>query len=116
MAYVKISDDTLWATHIEGDNALRDRIVNLRPGVVIDLEVDGIVGHWEKAKTGKDGRPTAAVKPIGPMRDIWKRFQARRGEVVVIRETRTADSYLKALNGTLLEWNSPEDEEAFSDL
>ena len=71
--------------------------------------------HW-KAKTGKDGRPTTAVKPVGPMREIWKRFQARRGEVVAIREARTADSYLKALSGTLSEWDSPEDNEAFRDL
>ena len=116
MAYVKISDDTLWAKHIEGDGALRNRIVNLPPGAIIDLEVDGIVGNWEKAKTGKDGRPTAAIKPVGPMREIWKRFQARRGEIVVVRETRTADNYLKALSETLTEWNSPEDEEAFRDL
>jgi hypothetical protein len=116
MGYIKICDDTLWAKHIEGDSALRDRIVNLPAGAVIDLEVDGIVGHWEKARDGRDGRPTAAVKPVGPMRDIWKRFQARRGEIVAIRETRTADNYLKALSATLSEWNSPEDEEAFRDL
>lgn len=116
MAYVKIRDDSVWASHIEGDNALRERILHLPAGASIDLEVDGIVGHWEKAKIGKDGRPTAAIKPVGPMRDVWKRFQKRRGETVVIRETRTADSYLKALSGTLSEWNSPEDEEAFRDL
>jgi len=116
MGYVKISDDILWTKNIEGDSALRDRIVALPAGAVIDLEIDGIVGPWEKARIGKDGRPTAAIKPVGPMREIWKRLQARRGEIVVVRETRTADSYLKALNGTLSEWNSPEDEEAFRDL
>lgn len=116
MAYVKIRDDSLWASHIEGDNVLRERILKLPAGASIDLEVDGIAGQWEKAKTGKDGRPTTAIKPVGPMREIWKRFQARRGEIVAIRETRTADSYLKALSGTLSEWNSPEDDEAFRDL
>jgi hypothetical protein len=50
------------------------------------------------------------------MKDIWKRFQARRGEIVTVRETRTADSYLAALQGTLSEWDSPEDNEAFRDL
>jgi hypothetical protein len=116
MGYVQIRDDTLWAKHIEGDSALRDRIMKLPPGTLIDLEIDGIVGHWEKAKTGKDGRPTAAIKPVGPMREIWKRFQARRGAIVPIRETLTADSYLKALSDTLPEWDSPEDDEAFRDL
>ena len=50
------------------------------------------------------------------MREIWKRFQARRGEIVKVRETRTADSYLKAIGETLNEWNSPADEEAFRGL
>jgi hypothetical protein len=113
---VKIRDDSLWASHIEGDSVLRERIANLPAGAIIDLEVDGIVGNWEKAKIGKDGRPTVAIKPVGPMREIWKRFQARRGEIVVIRETRTADSYLKAVSGTLSEWDSPDDDEAFRDL
>ena len=116
MGYVKITDDTLWTKHIEGDPALCDRIVRLPAGELIDLEVDGIVGQWEKARIGRDGRPTSAIKPVGPMRDIWKRFQARRGEIVVVRETRTADSYLKALTATLSEWNTPEDEEAFRGL
>lgn len=116
MGYIKIQDDLVWAKQIEGDTALRDRILGLPAGATIDLEIDGVVGHWEKAKTGKDGRPTAAIKPVGPMREIWKRYQARRGEIVQVRETRTADSYLKALSGTLSEWDSPEDDEAFRGL
>lgn len=116
MGYLKIGDDLLWAKHIEGDKELRERIINLPASSSIDLEVDGIVGQWEKAKTGKDGRATDAIKPIGPMRVIWKRFQARRGDIVKIRETRTADSYLKAISETLTEWNSAADEEAFRDL
>jgi hypothetical protein len=116
MGYVKIEDDLVWAKKIEGDTDLRDRINNLAAGATIDLEVDGVVGHWEKAKVGKDGRPTKAIKPVGPMREIWKRLQARRGDIVAIREARTADSYLKALGGTLSEWQSPEDDEAFRDL
>lgn len=116
MGYLKIRDDILWAKQIEGDRDLQERIANLPAGATIDLEVDGIVGHWEKAKDGKDGRPTIALKPVGPMREIWKRFQARRGDIVQVRETRTADSYLEALTGTLGEWDSPEDNEAFRDL
>ena len=116
MGYVKISDDCLWARHIEGDSALQDRIASLPAGAKIDLEIDGVAGQWVKAKTGKDGRPTAAIKPIGPMWEVWKRFQARRGERVRIRQTQTADSYLEALTGVLSEWDSPEDAEAFRDL
>jgi hypothetical protein len=67
-------------------------------------------------RNGKDGRSTTGIKPIGPMKEIWRRFQTRRGEVVEVREVRTADAYLAALTDTLSEWNSPEDEEAFRDL
>ena len=116
MAYVAIRDDTIWANHIEGGKALKDRIISLAPGEVIELEVDGIVGTWEKTRLGKDGRPQQSIKPIGNMKKIWKIFQSRRREVVAIREVRTADAYLEALSNTLSEWNSPEDEEAFRDL
>lgn len=116
MAFIAIRDDTIWVNHIEGGKALKDRIVSLAPGDEIELEVDHIVGSWEKTRVGKDGRQQQSIKPIGNMKKIWKRFQARRGEVVEIREVRTADAYLASLSNTLSEWNSPEDEEAFRDL
>src|ERR1700693_1717452 len=116
MAYAEIRDDTLWATHIGAGKILKDRIFSLAPGEVIELEVDGIVGSWEKTRIGKDGRAQQSIKPIGNMKKVWKRFQSRRGEVIEVREVRTADAYLAALSNTLSEWNSPEDEEAFRDL
>lgn len=116
MGYVTIRDDTLWANHIDGDAALKECIQSLKPGEVIELEVDGIVGSWEKTRVGRDGRAQQSIKPIGNMKLVWKRFQARRKEVVEIRKVQTADSYLAALSDTLSEWNSSTDEEAFRDL
>ena len=116
MAYVEISDDTIWAKQIEGGKALKERILALAPGEIIELEVDGIVGSWEKMRNGRDGRVTTGIKPIGPMKEIWQRLQARRGKVVEVRQVRTADAYLAALNETMTEWDLPEDEEAFRDL
>ena len=116
MGYVEITDDTIWAKQIEGAKALKDRILSLSPGDLIELEVDGVVGQWEKMRSGRDGRATKGIKPVGPMKEIWKRFQARRGQIVRVREVRTADAYLESLGETLSEWNSPEDEEAFRDL
>jgi hypothetical protein len=116
MAFVEIRDDTIWAKHVEGGKALRDRIISLAPGELIELEVDGIVGSWEKTRVGKDGRQQQSLKPIGHMKTVWKMWQSRRREVVEIREARTADAFLAALSNTLSEWNSPEDEEAFRDL
>jgi len=116
MGYVEITDDSIWAKQIEGAKALKERILSLSPGELIELEIDGIVGQWEKMRNGKDGRATKGIKPVGPMKEVWKRFQARRGELVQVREVRTADAYLQALTGTLSEWNTPEDEAAFRDL
>ncbi|MFZ2068678.1 MAG: hypothetical protein WAV27_22125 [Xanthobacteraceae bacterium] len=116
MAYVEISDDSIWASQIEGAKALKERILSLSPGDLIELEIDGIVGQWEKMRNGKDGRATKGIKPVGPMKEVWKRLQTRRGELVQVREVRTADAYLEALTETLSEWNSREDEEAFRDL
>src|ERR1700693_1857219 len=100
MAFLEIRDDTVWAQHIEGGRALKDRILSLVPGEVIKLEVDGIIGSWEKTRIGKDGRQKSAIKPIGKMKTIWKRFQSRRGDVVEVREVKTADAYLAALSDT----------------
>jgi hypothetical protein len=117
MPFVTIRDDSLWASHIEGGAGLQKRIHSLSAGELIELEVDGVVGTWEKTRVGKDGRAQQSIKPVGSMKQVWKRFQARRGEVVEIREVRTAASYLAAVGHTLAdEWNSPEDERAFRDL
>ena len=117
MGHIKISDSNIWAKHIEDDPSLKERILNLAPGAVIELEVGGVAGRWAKANTGKDGRSTDAIKPVGTMKEVWKNFfHTRHGAFVTIRQTQLADSYLAALRGTLSEWDSPEDEEAFRDL
>ena len=116
MSHVEIRDDAIWATQIEGGKALKQKILSLSEGEVIELEVDGIVGRWEKMRDGRDGRATNGIKPVGPMKEIWKRFQARRGDVVEVRQVQTADTFLAALSDTMSEWNSLEDEEAFRDL
>lgn len=116
MGKVKIADNSIWLKHIEQDVSLRERLSALKPGELVDLEVAGVVGRWEKMKTGKDGRPTEAIKPIESMKDVWTRMQRERGRVVEVRQVLSADSYLAALGATLDEWNSLEDEEAFRDL
>jgi len=116
MAHLRIRDDAIWAKHIEGDDRLRSAILAMGEGRTIDLEVDGIGGSWVKMRDGKDGRPTDGLRPVGPMRDVWKRMQARRGEVVEVNQLQRPRSYLASLRPLLSEWDSPEDEEAFRDL
>src|ERR1700761_5639967 len=108
MGHVEIRDDAIWVAQIEGNKILKQKILSLAEGEAVELEIDGIVGRWEKMRDGKDGRPTSGIKPIGPMKEVWKRFQSRRGDIVEIREVRTADAYLAALSDTMSEWNSPE--------
>jgi hypothetical protein len=116
MGKVAIRDNSIWLRHVEGDPALTARLAELLPGATIDLEVDGIVGRWERMKAGKDGRTTEGIKPIAEMRQVWAAMQRQRGRIVDIREVRMADSYLASLGPLLSEWESPEDEAAYRDL
>ncbi len=116
MATTKITDDAIWLKHIEGDPRLQDRIRTLKSGDMLDLEVDGIVGKWQRMKDGRDGRPTYGIKPVSAMKDVWARLRRQSGRIVELREVVAADSYLAALAPTLNEWDSPEDELAYRDL
>ena len=116
MGTVAIKDDSIWLKHIEGDAKLVSRLQRLSEDDVIDLEVNGIVGRWQRMRTGRDGRPTLGIRPIDTMRQVWSAMQAERGKIVDIREVRTADSYLAALTPLMSEWDSPEDNEAYRDL
>lgn len=116
MATVAVRDDAIWIKHIEGDPVLRARIGEMAAGDTIDLEVDGVVGRWERMRDGKDGRPTFGIKPVEAMRLVWADFRRSDRHTVHVREVRNADSYLKAVAATLSEWNSAEDEIAYRDL
>ncbi|MBI4920346.1 MAG: hypothetical protein HY834_01230 [Devosia nanyangense] len=116
MGKVRISDNSIWLKHIEADAPLRDRLTSLKAGDVVELEVAGIVGRWERMRDGSDGRPTEGIKPVEGMKRVWTQLQSERGRVVDVRQVQSADSYLAALGATLSEWDSPEDEAAYRDL
>ena len=117
MAKVRISDDAIWLKHIEGDPRLEDRIRSMSAGDLLDLEVNGIVGRWQRMRDGTDGRPTYGLRPIAEMRNVWARFRKEAtGRIVDVREVQTADTYLATLTPLLSEWDSPEDEAAYRDL
>jgi hypothetical protein len=116
MGKVRISDNSIWLKHIEDDRPLRERLARLKPGQIVDLEVAGVAGRWERMKDGADGRPTEGIKPIDKMKRVWTAMQRERGRVVEVRQVVPVDSYLAALVPTLSEWDSPEDEAAFRDL
>jgi len=88
MSLVEVRDYALWAKHIHGNDVLKERIIALPAGALIDLAVDGVRGKWKKMDDGADGRPTPGLKGIGNAQQHWHSLQDRRGELVTIREVR----------------------------
>lgn len=86
MSFVEIRDHVLWAKHIHGNDSLKDEITGLDAGELIELEVDGFRGMWEKMDDGADGRPTTGIKPLGNARKHWHELQHDRGSCVPISE------------------------------
>ena len=114
---VEIRDDVIWARHLKTSPKLYDEVVHLEDDAEIRLIVDGIVGKWAKMKSGKDGRPTMGIKPVGAMATVWKRMQERRGEKVSIDlPDNDDDAWLRLADTSFDEWYSAEDEEAYGDL
>src|SRR5687768_108990 len=117
MGYVRLTGDAIWARGIEGDRVLQEEILGLPAGELIELEIEGTLGSWEKMKDGRDGRRTPGIRPVGPMRSFWRSMQNRRGDLLRVRRIKRVDPYLAFLQSTLEEeWNSAEDDEAFRDL
>lgn len=114
---IEIRDDVIWAKQLRADAHLYDTIIRLEDDETIRLDVNGISGSWRKMKTGRDGRPTLGIKPVGAMADVWRRLQAKRGGYVNIGwPDDEGDEFLRLADKTFIEWYSAEDEEAFRDL
>jgi hypothetical protein len=115
MSTLTIKDNAIWIKHLP--EPLQERARQMQAGETVRLEIDGVVGVWQRMDDGQDGRPTFGLKPIDAMREVWLKWQARRGETVVIKPVgEDAVDYLKAVSETLSEWSSAEDELAYGDL
>ena len=86
LSIVEVRDHALWAKHIHGNERLRERIVGLSQGELIELVIDGWRGTWVKMDDGKDGRPTSGLKAVGTARQKWHGMNDQRGSVVSIEE------------------------------
>ena len=86
MSIVEIRDHSLWPQHIHGNDALKDQLLNLPEGGLVELEVDGFRGMWKKMDMGKDGRPVSGIKAIGKAKEHWHGLQDKRGDLVSIKE------------------------------
>ena len=116
MPNVEVTDVAIWFKHVHAQKLL-SRLNALDPEDEILLSIDHVVGRWQRMKTGKDGRPVQAIKPVGPMKVVWMEwFRTRKGEKVEMQEVQLADDLLAATAGLMSEWSSEEDETAFHDL
>lgn len=86
MSHVEVRDHALWAKHIYGNEPLKEKILNLSQGQLIELVVDGWRGQWVKMDDGKDGRATPGIKALGDARQHWHALNEHRGTVVQIKE------------------------------
>jgi len=84
MSLVEIRDHALWIKHIHKNEALKEILMNLPAGDLIELKVDGFQGTWKKMDDGEDGRPTAGIKGLGKARGYWHELQQKRGDLVPI--------------------------------
>ncbi len=113
---LEISDVVIWFKHLPAAD-LVSRLDGLEPEAEIVLQINEVVGSWRRMKTGKDGRLTRGIRPVGRMQPIWQGwYETRKGERVTVQEVTLADDYLSASTALFSEWSEPEDEAAFSDL
>ncbi len=85
MATAIVKDYVLWAKHIRGDPKLVHRVLAMQPGETIDLVVDGIAGTWVKMSDGRNGKPTAGLRPLDVMKNVWgSYFRDRKDQAVEI--------------------------------
>ena len=84
--FVEIRDHSIWLKHIYDAEDLQKYLLNLKEKSLIELEIDGVRGHWIKMSNGKDGRPTNGIKPIGKTKSDWSKIQSRRGDIVSIKK------------------------------
>lgn len=113
---IRIEDVAIWFKHVDSPQ-LVNRLKQMEAEQEITLETDGVVGRWQKMKTGKDGRATHGIRPVGSMKRVWSEwYKRRKGELIEVREVKMADDYLSASSAFFSEWSEDEDEEAFRDL
>jgi hypothetical protein len=117
MATLLCNDDAIWFKHIDADSNILALLSQLPAGTRIAMNIEGITGSWQRMADGKDGRPTLGLKPVGATVEAWKKVRAKRSkERLNFRIIAPGDTYLSAVEKTLSEWHSKEDEKAFRDL
>lgn len=84
MAHTTVRDVVIWTKHVHGGDVAQ-RLSALPGDAEVALIVDGVRGRWCKMRDGKDGRPTAGLRPVGRAQTFWQSlFESRKGDSVSI--------------------------------
>lgn len=91
MGLVRVEDVVLWITHIERDERLQQKLLDLPANATVALNVGGRRGLWQKMKDATaGGRPTSGLKPQGDIKTFWSdlytRYKREGGIVVSIED------------------------------
>src|ERR1700704_3690014 len=66
-------------------------------GDVVHLRVGGQSGAWRKMDDGKDGRPTAGIRPVGQAQQHWRQlYKLDRGKAVELECIRGVGGFSEA--------------------
>jgi len=91
LAHTVVRDVVIWTKHVHGGDTAQ-RLSGLPGDAEVTLIVDGVRGRWCKMRDGKDGRPTAGLRPVGRAQSFWQTlFESRRGESVSIELESSAE-------------------------
>jgi hypothetical protein len=79
-ARVQIRDDSLWISHVEGNDALRNQLAAVPPQARVTLRVGGRPQVFVKMRKGAQG-----LVPVDGRRGVWgELYRERPGAVVEI--------------------------------
>ena len=63
---IEVRDFVVWARHIHGDPQLRDEILALEAGAMVNLKIAGEAGLWVKMEDGAQGAADAGHQTNRP--------------------------------------------------
>jgi hypothetical protein len=92
LAHTIVRDVVIWTKHVHGGDTAQ-QLSGLPGDAEVTLVVDGVRGRWCKMRDGRDGRPTAGLRPVGRAQSFWQSlFESRRGESVSIELESSAEA------------------------
>jgi hypothetical protein len=90
MGTVRITDVMIWAKQIEGDDELVALINCMEPHLLIELEINGFKGFWQKTNQNPEHQTGHALKPRDCVKQYWKILRSQGQKTAEIRQVKPA--------------------------